>query len=300
MQLNSVRWVSGWVVAMGALAAHAQGAATDTLSKVKQEGTVVMGVREASPPLSYSLGDRFVGYHVELCERVLHEIFPKVQIRYFPVTSQNRIPVLQNGTIDIECGSTTNNQARLQQADFAVTTYITEVRFAVRADSGIGSEAQMTGKTINTLVGSAHVPRLRKLDKELALNSKLTLSKDHAESFLDLESGRIDVLAMDDNILAGLVAASRTPDAFRIIGKPLSRDPIAIMLRKDDAAFKKAVDARIVAKMKSGELAALYDKWFLKPIPPRNAVIGLPMSASLKAAFVSPNNDPSEAYEAKP
>lgn len=275
-------------------------AEVDTLAKVRHNGLIVMGVRDDSLPLSYSVGDRFVGYHVELCQRVLHELLPKAEIRYMVVTAQNRAPLLENGTIDIDCGSTTNNLMRQVQTTFAVTTYVTEVLIAVRADSSIRSEADLKDKTIATLVGSTHVPKLRKLDKDLGLNLKISLSKDHVNNFLELTSGRADAVSMDNNVLAGSIALSRTPEAFRIIGKPLSVNPLAIGVHKDDMAFKKAIDASIVAKMQSGELAALYDKWFLKPIPPRDAVIGLPMSASLKAAFAAPNNDPSEAYEAKP
>ena len=296
--MKAFRWAVLLCAATLNLGASAQ--ETDTLAKAREKGQIVMGVRESSPPLSYSLGDRFIGYHIELCERVLREILPSATIRYMPVSSQNRIALMQNGTIDLECGSTSNTASRQQQVSFANTTYITEVRFAVKASSGITTEAQLAGKTVNTLVGSAHVARLRKLDKDLGLHLQTVLSKDHAESFLELESGRVDALAMDDNILAGNLASSKTPDAYRIIGKPLSKDPIAIMLRKDDPAFKKAVDDSIKALVRSGDLAKLYDKWFLKPIPPRNTVIGLPMSESLKIALLTPNDDPAEAYETKP
>ncbi|WP_256354387.1 MULTISPECIES: transporter substrate-binding domain-containing protein [unclassified Variovorax] len=271
-----------------------------TLAKARAAGTITMGVREASPPLSYSLGGSYVGYHVELCEQMLGKLLPGLAIRQMAVTSQNRVPLLQNGTIDIECGSTTNS-ARQQQAAFANTTYITEARFAVRASSGVQSAEQLKGKTIVTTTGTTLVQRLRKLEQEnKGFGLSIVLAKDHAESFLLLETGRADAFAMDDNTLAGNIANARNPGDFRIVGKPLGIEPIAIMLRKDDVAFKSAVNAYLGDVMASGALEKLYAKWFMAPIPPRNAIINIPLSDSLKAAFQSPNDRPAEAYEEKP
>lgn len=272
-----------------------------TLAKAAAAATITMGVREASPPLSYSLGGSYVGYHVELCEQMLGKLLPGVAIRQMVVTSQNRVPLLQNGTVDIECGSTTNNAARQQQVAFANTTYITEARFAVRANSGIQSVEQLKGKTIVTTTGTTLVQRLRKLEQDnKGFGLNIVLAKDHAESFLLLETGRADAFAMDDNTLAGNIANARNPGDFRIVGKPLGIEPIAIMLRKDDPAFKSAVDGYLGGVMASGALEKLYAKWFMAPIPPRNAVINIPLSDSLKAAFHSPNDRPAEAYEDKP
>ncbi len=268
-----------------------------TLAKAKAAGTITMGVREASPPLSYSLGSTYVGYHVELCEQMLSKLLPGVAIRQMAVTSQNRLPLLQNGTVDIECGSTTNNAARQQQAAFANTTYITEARFAVRAASGITSVEQLKGQTIVTTTGTTLVQRLRKLEQDKSLGITVVLAKDHAESFLLLESGRADAFAMDDNTLAGNIANARNPADFRIVGKPLGVEPIAIMIRKDDRDFKSAVDGYLAVAMASGALEKLYAKWFMTPIPPKGAVINIPLSDSLKAAFLSPNDRPAEAYE---
>jgi glutamate/aspartate transport system substrate-binding protein len=271
-----------------------------TLEKARASGSIVMGVRESSAPLSYQLGsDKYLGYHVELCEQVLGEILPKAVIKYMPVTSQNRIPLLQNGTIDIECGSTTNNAARKQQAAFAVTTYVTEARFAVKASSNINSVEQLYGKTVATTTGTTLVQRLRKIEQTNGVSLNLLYGKDHAESFLLLESGRADAFAMDDNTLAGNIANSKDPQNYKIVGKPLGVEPLSIMLRKDDPRFKAAVDGAIKKKMASGELEQLYSKWFLKPIPPRGAVINIPIGETLRAAFKSPNDDPAEAYEAK-
>jgi glutamate/aspartate transport system substrate-binding protein len=287
-------------LALAALACTARAEDIGTLDKAKASGTIAMGVRESSAPLAYLVGgDKFVGYHVELCERVLGVLLPRVSIKYLPVTSQNRIPLLQNGTIDIECGSTSNTAARKQQVAFAVTTYVTEARFLVKAASGITSVEQLAGKTVVTTTGTTLVQRLRKLTADKGLTFDLIYGKDHADSFLTVESGRADAFAMDDNTLAGLIANSKSPADYRIVGKPLGIEPIAIMVRKDDPAFKSAVDREIKAMMASGELEKLYAKWFLGPIPPRNAVVGIPMGDALKAAFAAPNDQPAEAYESK-
>lgn len=287
--------VLGAVLALTLVGASAHD--TGTLAKAKAAGAITMGVRDASPPLSYSLGTSYVGYHVELCEQMLAKLLPGVAIKQMVVTSQNRVPLLQNGTVDIECGSTTNNAARQQQAAFAYTTYITEARFAVRASSGITSVEQLRGKTIVTTTGTTLVQRLRKLEQDRDFGITIVLAKDHAESFLLLETGRADAFAMDDNTLAGNIANARTPADFKIVGKPLGIEPIAIMIRKDDQAFKSAVDGYLAGAMASGALEKLYAKWFMSPIPPRNAVINIPLSESLKAAFASPNDRPAEAYE---
>ena len=271
-----------------------------TLDRAKASGSITRGVRESSAPLSYTLGgEKFVGYHVELCERVLSTLVPRAVIKYFPVTSQNRIPLLQNGTVDIECGSTSNTAARKQQVAFAVTTYVTEARFVVKTSSEITSAEQLAGKTVVTTTGTTHVQRLRKLTADKGVTFDLICGKDHADSFLLVESGRADAFAMDDNTLAGLVANSKNPRDYQIVGKPLGFEPIAIMIRKNDTAFKAAVDQAIKGMMSSGELEKLYAKWFLGPIPPHNAIVGIPMGESLKAAFATPNDDPAEAYENK-
>ena len=293
-----MNWTLFGIVLLASAGATAQDAGT--LDKARASGSIAMGVRESSSPLSYALGaDKFIGYHVELCERVLGALLPRVAIKYMPVTSQNRIPLLQNGTVDIECGSTSNTAARKQQVAFAVTTYVTEARFAVKAKSGITSAEQLAGRTIVTTTGTTLVQRLRKLEHDRGLSFNVLFGKDHAESFLLLESGRADAFAMDDNTLAGNIANAKNPEDYRIVGKPLGVEPIGIMIRKDDAPFKKAVDASITKLMASGELERLYNKWFLAPIPPRNSVIGMPLSETLRAAFAAPNDNPAEAYDGK-
>lgn len=290
-------------LALAATGAMAQ--ANDTLAKIKASGTATMGVRDSSGALSYTLGDgKYAGYHVEICQRVLADVqkqlaLPKLDVKYLSVTSQNRIPLVQNGTVDIECGSTTNNLARQRDVAFAVTTYVEEVRIAVKANSGITSIAQLANKKVATTTGTTSVQLLRKHERGAGVNFEEVFGKDHAESFLLLESGRADAFVMDGQILAGNIAKSKAPGDFKIVGEVLSVEPIAIMIRKDDPAFKKAVDDSIKAMMKSGEIAKLYDKWFVQPIPPSNTRVGLPATEATKAAWATPNDKPVEEYAKK-
>ena len=280
-------------------------AQADTLGKIKDAGAVTMGVRESSGALSYTLGDgKFVGYHVEICERVIKAVQKQLGLaalvtRYQPVTSQNRIPLVQNGTVDIECGSTTNNAARQRDVSFAVTTYVEEVRIATKVSSGITGIAQLNGKKVATTSGTTSVQTLRKNERATGMSFDELYGKDHADSFLLMESGRADAFVMDGQILAGLISKAKNPAEFRIVGEVLSVEPIAIMFRKDDAEFKKVVDATIVGLIKSGELAKIYDKWFLQPIPPANTKVSLPLSEATKAAWATPNDKPMEDYAKK-
>lgn len=273
----------------------------DTLAKVKASGVLNMGVRDSSGALSYTLGDgKYAGFHVEVCQRIAAEIEKqagrKVEVKYVPVTSQNRIPLVQNGTVDIECGSTTNNANRQKDVAFAVTTFVEEVRMAVKANSGITNINQLNGKKVATTTGTTSVQHLRRHERATGVNFDEVFGKDHADSFLLLESGRADAFVMDGQILAGNIAKAKNPADFRIAGEVLNVEPIAIMFRKDDPAFKKAVDDSIVGMIKSGELARLYDKWFMQPIPPANTALRLPASDATKAAWAEPNDRPMEAY----
>jgi len=281
------------------LSAHA-----DTLSKAKDSGVVTMGVRDSSGALSFTLGDgKYAGYHIEICQRILanleKSVGRKLDVKFQAVTSQNRIPLVQNGTVDIECGSTTNNVARQKDVAFVATTYVEEVRIATKANSGITSIAQLNGKNVATTTGTTSVQLLRKHERANGVDFKEVFGKDHAESFLLLESGRADAFVMDAQILAGNIATSKNPSDFRIVGEVLNVEPIAIMLRKDDAAFKKLADDTVRDLAKSGELSKLYDKWFVQPIPPKNTRVGLPASDATKAAWANPNDKPAEDYAKK-
>jgi glutamate/aspartate transport system substrate-binding protein len=286
--------------ALAATGAHA----ADTLKKIKDSGAITLGVRESSG-LSYTLGNgKYVGFHTEMAERVIADLqkqlgMAKLETKYQPVTSQNRIPLVQNGTVDLECGSTTNNATRQKDVAFAVTTYVEEVRIAVKANSGITSIAQLAGKKVATTTGTTSVQTLRKHERAANVNFEEVFGKDHADSFLLLESGRADAFVMDGSILAANISKAKNPADYKIVGEVLSVEPIACMLPKDDPAFKKAVDDSIKGMIKSGDLAKLYDKWFMQPIPPANVKIGLPLSDATKAAWANPNDKPMEDYAAK-
>jgi glutamate/aspartate transport system substrate-binding protein len=278
--------------------------ANDTIAKVKASGIITMGVRDSSGALSYTLGDgKYAGYHVEICQRIIANLEKavgrKLEVRYQPVTSQNRIPLVENGTVDIECGSTTNNATRQKDVAFLDTTFVEEVRMAVKANSGITSIAQLNGKTVATTTGTTSVQTLRKNERATGVNFKELFGKDHSDSFLLLESGRADAFVMDGAILAGNIATSKNPADFKIVGEILSTEPIAIMIRKDDPAFKKLGSDTIVQLIKSGEMAKLWDKWFMQPIPPKNTRVGLALSESTKAAWATPNDKPMEDYAKK-
>jgi glutamate/aspartate transport system substrate-binding protein len=294
------------LIALAAAAALVTGfnAQAQTIDKAKASGVVTMGVRGSSGALSYTLGDgKYTGYHVEICSRIIAELEKqvgrKVETKFQEVTSQNRIPLVQNGTVDIECGSTTNNATRQKDVSFLNTTYVEEVRIAVKANSGIDSIAKLNGKNVATTTGTTSVQTLRKHERATGVDFKEVLGKDHADSFLLLETGRADAFVMDGSILAGNIANAKTPADFRIVGEVLSVEPIAIMIRKDDPAFAKLGNDVIGALAKSGELAKIYDKWFMQPIPPKNAKIGLAASDGTKGAWANPNNRPMEDYAKK-
>jgi len=278
--------------------------ANDTLAKIKSSGSVTLGVRESSG-LGFTLGGgKYVGFHTEMGERVIADLrkqlnLSQLELKYQPVTSQNRIPLLQNGTVDIECGSTTNNLARQKDVAFAVTTYVEEVGIAVRTNSNVNSIKDLNGKSVATTTGTTSVQTLRKNERAGGIDFKEVYGKDHADSFLLLESGRADAFVMDKSILAANIAKSKNPADFKILGEVLSVEPIACMLRKDDPAFKKAVDDSIKRQIKDGSLAKLYDKWFMQPIPPANVNLKMPMSDSTKAAWANPNDKPMEDYAKK-
>ena len=290
------------VLALAAGTASAQ--ANDTLAKIKSSGTVNLGVRDSSG-LAFTIGGgKYVGFHTEMAERIVDDLKkvtgnPNLKINYQVITSQNRIPLLQNGTIDFECGSTTNNAGRQKDAAFAVTTFVDEVRTAVKANSGIKSVADLNGKTVVTTTGTTSVQHLRRHERGANIDFKTVQGKDHADSFLLLESGRADAFVMDGSILAANIARAKNPKDFAIVGEALSFEPIACMLRKDDPKMKAALDNSIKRQIKDGSLAKLYDKWFMQPIPPNNVKVGLPLSAATKDAWAHLNDKPMEAYEVK-
>jgi glutamate/aspartate transport system substrate-binding protein len=295
-------FLAGLALAASAFAVAGAAHAEDTLKKIKDSGTITEGVRESSGALAFTLGDgKYTGFHYDVCAHIIEDIrkhlgMSKIDVKYQPVTSQNRIPLVQNGTVDLECGSTTNNSARQKDVAFAPALYIEEVRIAVKKNSGIKGIADLNGKTVATTTGTTSVQLLRKNKRAQGMDFKELNGKDHSDSFLLLESGRADAFVMDGQILAGLISKAKNPGDFAIVGEPLSVEPIAIMYRKDDPAFKKAVDASIQKMVKSGDLAKMYDKWFMQPIPPGNTRVNLPASDATKAAWANPSDKPLEEY----
>jgi glutamate/aspartate transport system substrate-binding protein len=290
------------IAAVIACSAVASPVMADTLKKVKESGSITMGIREASIPLSY-LDDKQqpVGYHIEVCNKIVDAVkanlkMQALKVQHQPVTSQNRIPLVTNGTVDIECGSTTNNEDRKKQVDFVVTTFVTNVRMAVKKASGITSLSQLDGKPVATTTGTTSVRLMRAHEKGQKINFREVYGKDHADSFLLLETDRAVAFVMDDNLLAGLIVTSKSPNDYAIVGEVLSIEPIAIMVRKDDPAFKKLADDTVKGLMKSGELETLYEKWFMSPIPPKNANLNFAMSDTLKELIKNPSDAPAEAY----
>jgi glutamate/aspartate transport system substrate-binding protein len=276
-----------------------------TLKKVKESGSITMGIRESSYPLSY-LDDKQlpIGYHIDVCDKIIRAVKEKLQltslkVQHQAVTSQNRIPLVSNGTVDLECGSTTNNEARQRQVSFVDTTFVTNVRMAVKKKSGIKSLGELGGKPVATTSGTTSVQLMRATETGKKIDFKEVYGKDHADSFLLLETDRAVAFVMDDNLLAGLIVTSKNPKDYEIVGEVLNVEPIAVMVRKDDPQFKKLADDTVRGMMKSGELEKLYAKWFMSPIPPKNISMNFPMSEQLKELIKNPSDAPAEAFNKK-
>ena len=294
--MQATRTLLALGLAAATLASPALAQSGGTLDKIRQSGSITVGHRESSVPFSYlDAEQKPVGYMMDLCTKVVDAVkaelkLASLQVRYQPVTAQNRIPLMQNGTIDIECGSTTNSVARQQQVAFSVTPFITSVRMAVRKDSGVTDIGDLDGKPLVTTTGTTSDALIKQNEKGKSIDVRNIYGKDHADSFLMVQSGRAAAFVMDDILLAGLIASSKSPGDFAIVGPSLRDEPYGVMLRKDDAAFKALVDRTLTAMIGSGEVDALYAKWFLNPIPPRNVNLNFPMSPALKAALASPND----------
>jgi glutamate/aspartate transport system substrate-binding protein len=276
--------------------AHAQSAAT--LQKIKDSGVVVLGVRPAVVPFSYyDDQQKAVGYSQDVALAIVDTIkqklnLPNLAVRTVAITPQNRIPLLQNGTIDIECSTTTNNAERQKQAAFSNTIFVIGTRLLTKKDSGIKDFADLKGRTVVTNAGSTSEQILHRLNAEQNLGAIITTQKDVAESFLSLSTGRADAFMLDDAMLAGERAKSPDPDDYAIVGKPQSKEAYGCMFRKDDPDFKKLVDDSVARLQTSGQADALYRKWFESPIPPNGLNLHLPESDDLKTLFKAPNDKP--------
>ena len=263
---------------------------TGTLKKIKDSGTITIGHRETSIPFSY-LDDKQqpIGYSMDICAAIVEEVkkelaLPTLTVKMNPVTSQTRIPLMSNGTIDMECGSTTNNLTRAKQVSFAPITFITGTKLLVKKSSKIKSYKDLKNKTVVVTQGTTNERVIKALSDKENLNIKFLNAKDHGESFLTVESGRAAAFSMDDVLLFGLVAKAKKPKDFEVVGDYLSYDPYGIMYRKNDSDFGVVVNRAIANLMRSGELTKLYDKWFLQKLPD-GSIMGFPMSPLLKAGI---------------
>jgi glutamate/aspartate transport system substrate-binding protein len=292
---------AGSLIAIGMMAtgftvAQAQDL-TGTLKKIKETGSITIGYRESSIPFSY-LDDQQkpIGYAIDLCNKIVDTVkadlkMPNLKVTMQPVTSSNRIPLLQNGTIDLECGSTTNSTQRQQQVSFGPSYFVINVTAAVKKSSNINTIADLNGKTVSTTSGTTSVPLIKGYEKSKSTEVKEIYGKDHAEAFLLMADDRASAFIMDDILLAGQIANSKKPADYKILtNESLRQEPYSMMLRKDDPQFKALVDKSIGAVMKSGDINKIYAKWFTTPIPPRNLNINFPMTAPIQEAFKNPND----------
>jgi glutamate/aspartate transport system substrate-binding protein len=283
------------------VSAEAPAAAQDlegTLKKIKETGIVTIGYRETSLPLSY-LDDKLmpVGFSIELCKHVVDAVkaklgMPDLTVKYNPVTSATRIPLVANGTVDIECGSTANMTIRQQQVGFSYTFFVPQFKWIVRADSNIKSADDLRGKTVAVTAGTNTAVFVNKMNNEKNLGMTIMQGKDHAESFLLVETGRASAWMEDDVLLAGFRANAKSPADFKLLDKSYPSDPYALMIRKDDAQFKALVDETLAQLMRAGEFEKLYIQWFERPIPPKGVNMDLPMSDALKHDIKQPNDKP--------
>jgi glutamate/aspartate transport system substrate-binding protein len=288
------------LVALFSFGANAQ----DTLGKIKSSGTITIGHRDASLPLSYyDDKQQPIGYAMDLCMKIVDAVktelkMPKIDVKYQLVTSANRIPLMANGTIDLECGSTTNNIERQQQVWFTITHFVTANRWASKKSAKLKTLADLKGKTVVSTAGSTNIKQITEINAAQNLGMSIISANGHPEAFQMVETGRAVAFVMDDIILAGLVAQSRAPGDYEISAVALSVEPYGIMLRKDDKAFKAVVDKAMTDIYKSGQINAIYSKWFEKPVPPKGVNMNLPMTPAFKKVVANPTSsgDP-KAYE---
>lgn len=276
---------------LASVTAHADG----RLDQFKSSGTITLGYRDASLPFSY-LDDaqKPIGYSMDICQGIVKAVEKNVgktlKVNLVPVTSSSRIPLIANGTVDLECGSTTNNLERQKQVSFAPTTFVTANRYVAKKSSNINKLDDLKGKTVISTAGTSNILWTTKANDTQKLGMSIISAKDHAEAFLTVESGRATAFFMDDVLLAGLVATSRNPSDWMIGSEAYTVEPYAIIEPKDDPAFKKVVDDAVVAMIKDGTVNKLYTKWFLSPVPPKNVNMNLPMSEPLKKTLANPTD----------
>jgi len=269
---------------------------TGTLKKIKDTGAITLGHRESSVPFSYyDDKQQVVGYAMDLCYKVVDAVkaelkMDKLEVKLNPVTSATRIPLIANGTVDLECGSTTNNLEREKQVSFTITHFVTANKFVSKKSANLKTVDDLKGKTIASTSGTTNIKQITEIGAQKNLGLNILAAKDHAEAFLMVETDRAAAFVMDDILLYSLVAESKAPGDYVISADPLSVEPYGIMLRRDDPAFKKVVDAAMTNIYKSGAINAIYEKWFEKPIPPKGINLNLPMSPAFKKVVANPTD----------
>ena len=275
-----------------------------TLKKIKDSGAITIGHRDASVPFSYyDDKQQPIGYAMDLCMKIVDAVkaelkMPAIKVNYQLVTSANRIPLMANGTIDLECGSTTNNVARQEQVWFTMTHFVTANRWVSKKSAKLKTLQDLKGKTIVSTAGTTNIKQITEINAAQNLGMNIISANGHPEAFQMVETGRAVAFVMDDILLAGLVAQSRSPKDYEISSVALSVEPYGIMVRKDDKAFKAVVDKAMTQIYKSGQINAIYSKWFQKPVPPKNINLNLPMGAAMKKVVANPTDsgDP-KVYE---
>jgi glutamate/aspartate transport system substrate-binding protein len=271
----------------------------DTLQKIASSGRITLGYRESSVPFSYLAGPRQpIGFGVDIYTHLIPALKratgrSDIEVNWQALTSQNRIPLIANGTVDLECGSTSNTAARAKTVAFAINYFYTGPKLLVKQASGVKDFDDLAGKTVAVTTGTTTMKLLRKMDLERSMNMQLLPGKDHADSFLLVDAGRAVAFAMDDILLYGQVLNAKQPAQWQVVGTPPQVEPYACMLRKDDPAFKRVVDSAIADLMRSGEFERIYAKWFLSPIPPRGRSLNLPMSEALRDNLRKHSDQPS-------
>lgn len=295
----AMKLIAACLATVGAASAFAaEPELTGTLKKIREDGVVVVGYRDASIPFSYYDADQKpIGYSMDMTNLVIAEIkkklnLPNLQVRQLPITSQNRISLLQNGTFDFECTTTTNNESRAQQIDFTNSIFQIGTRILVKKDTGVNDFADLQDKTVVVGAGTTSEKILRNMNVEKKLGMSIISAKDHSESFLMLSTGRAKAMMMDDALLAGERAKTKNPADYVITGTPQSYEAYGCMVRKNDAGLKTLMNDVIARTQTSGEAAKIYQKWFMTPIPPRNLNLNFPMSDAMKKLFANPNDKP--------
>jgi ABC-type amino acid transport substrate-binding protein len=293
--MNRTTLLAAAVMAAVSTGVSAQDAQT-TLAKIQAANTIAIGHRETSVPFSYiDTNNEVIGFSQDICNKVIDAVKAKIKkpdlkVRFIPVTSQNRIALVQNGTVDLECGVTTNLKARQAQVAFSDTFFVATTRLLTRKDSGIKDFADLAGKTVVTNQGTTSERILRKMNEEKKMNMQIISAKDYGEGRLTLETGRAVAYMMDDVLLAGTRSLSAKPSDYVLVGTPQSSEAYGFMLRKDDPDFKKLVDETMSEVMKGPEIKTLYAKWFTKPVPPKNINFDFPMSDALQKLYANPND----------